>query len=388
MPDVRVYTTTQCPYCRMVKAFLEKRGIPYSEINVSGDREAAGEMIRISGQNGVPVTVAGDRVIVGFDAGALNEVFGAGTETPTDMYDVIILGAGPAGLAASVYTARKFMKTLVITENIGGQALESWAIENYMGYRMITGEDLMKKFEEQMRELHIQLELDGVLGISREDSQFVVRTATERSFGGRSLIIATGKHPRMLGIEGEERFIGRGLSICATCDGPLFRGKSVAVVGGGNSALQTAIEMSRIAKTVHLVVRSEIRCDAILKEIYQKKENIITHLNVEVVRLHGDQFLTGLGLRHRDTGEEARIDVDGVFLEIGWLPNTEFLEGFVPLNAEKEVVVDENCHTAIPGVFAAGDVTTIKGKQIIIAAGEGAKAALEAYEYLVKTGHG
>ena len=386
MPDVRVYTTNQCPYCRMVKAYMERRKIPYAEINVSEDAEAAGEMIRISGQNGVPVTVAGDRIIVGFDAQALNEVFGG--EAPVDLYDVIILGAGPAGLAAAVYTARKLLKTLVITENIGGQALESWAIENYMGYRMITGEDLMRRFEEQARELHIQLELDGVAGVSRDGSSFSVKTATDRSFAGRSLIIATGKHPRMLGLPGEERFIGRGLSICATCDGPLFRGKNVAVVGGGNSALQTAIEMSKIAKTVHLVVRSQIRCDAILKEVYAKKENIVTHLNVEVSHLYGDQFLTGLGLRHRDTGDEARIDVDGVFLEIGWLPNTEFLEGFLPMNAGKEVVVDENCHTSVPGVFAAGDVTSIKGKQIIIAAGEGAKAALEVYEYLVRTGQG
>ncbi|HVP25675.1 MAG TPA: Uxx-star family glutaredoxin-like (seleno)protein [Methanomicrobiales archaeon] len=388
MPEVRVYTTTQCPYCRMVKAFLEKRGIRYSEINVSQDREAAGEMIRISGQNGVPVTVAGDRIIVGFDTQALSEVFGPGIEAPVDVYDVVILGAGPAGLAAAVYTARKYLKTLVIAENIGGQALESWAIENYMGYRMITGEDLMKRFEEQAKELHIQLELDGVLAVSRDGSSFTVKTATDRSFGAKCLIIATGKHPRMLGIPGEEKFIGRGLSICATCDGPLFKGKAVAVVGGGNSALQTAIEMAKIAKTVHLVVRSQIRCDEILKDIYQKKENILTHLNVEVARLYGDQFLTGLGLKHRDTGEEARIDVEGVFLEIGWLPNTEFLEGFVPLNAGKEIVVDENCHTAVAGVFAAGDVTSIKGKQIIIAAGEGAKAALEAYEYLVRTGAG
>ncbi|HTY52923.1 MAG TPA: Uxx-star family glutaredoxin-like (seleno)protein [Methanomicrobiales archaeon] len=386
MPEVRVYTTTQCPYCRMVKAFLEKKGIKYSEINVSQDREAAGEMIRISGQNGVPVTVAGDRIIVGFDAQALNEVFG-GAEAPVDVYDVVILGAGPAGLAAAVYTARKMLKTLVIAENIGGQALESWAIENYMGYRMITGEDLMKRFEEQAKELHIQLELDGVVGLSRDGSSFTVKTATDRSFGARSLVIATGKHPKMLGLPGEERFIGRGLSICATCDGPLFRGKNVAVVGGGNSALQTAIEMAKIAKTVHLIVRSRIRCDEVLKQVYEKKENIVTHLNVDVSRLYGDQFITGLGIRHRETGEEARVDVDGVFLEIGWLPNTGFLEGFVPMNPEKEVIVDENCHTSVPGVFAAGDVTSVKGKQIIIAAGEGAKAALEVYEYLVKSGH-
>jgi alkyl hydroperoxide reductase subunit F len=384
MPDVRVYATKQCPYCRMVKAYLERRKIPFTEIDVSRDAKAAAEMIELSGQNGVPVTVAGDRVIVGFDAQALNEVFGA--EAMVDVYDVIILGAGPAGLTAAVYTARKLLKTLVITENIGGQALESWAIENYMGYRMVTGEDLMKKFEEQARELRIQLELDGILGLSRDGSSFTVKTATDRAFTAKSVIIATGKHPRMLGIEGEERFIGRGLSICATCDGPLFRGKNVAVVGGGNSALQTAIEMSGIAKSVHLIVRSTVRADQVYQETCKAKENILVHTGVEVSTLYGDKFITGLGLRHRDTGEEARIDVDGVFLEIGWLPNTGFLDGFVPLNEGKEVVVDENCETSVEGVFAAGDVTSIKGKQIIIAAGEGAKAALGVYEYLLKTG--
>jgi alkyl hydroperoxide reductase subunit F len=384
MPDVRVYSTKQCPYCRMVKAFLERRKIPFTEIDVSGDAKAAAEMIELSGQNGVPVTVAGDRVIVGFDAQALNEAFGE--EAPVDVYDVVILGAGPAGLTAAVYTARKLLKTLVITENIGGQALESWAIENYMGYRMVTGEDLMKKFEEQARELHIQVELDGVLGISRDGSTFTVKTATDRAFMARSVIIATGKHPKMLGLPGEERFIGRGLSICATCDGPLFRGKNVAVVGGGNSALQTAIEMSGIAQTVHLIVRSSVRADQVYQETCRKRENILIHTSVEVTKLYGEKFITGLGIRHRETGEEARIDVDGAFLEIGWLPNTGFLGGFVALNKDQEVMVDENARTTATGVFAAGDVTSVKGKQIIIAAGEGAKAALEAYEYLVKSG--
>jgi alkyl hydroperoxide reductase subunit F len=384
MPDVRVYTTKQCPYCRMVKAYLERRKIPFAEIDVSSDAKAAAEMIELSGQNGVPVTVAGDRVIIGFDAQALNEVFGE--EAPVDVYDVIILGAGPAGLTAAVYTARKLLKTLVITENIGGQALESWAIENYMGYRMVTGEELMKKFEEQARELHIQVELDGVLGLSRENSSFTVKTATDRAFTGKSVIVATGKHPKMLGLPGEERFIGRGLSICATCDGPLFRGKNVAVVGGGNSALQTAIEMSGIAKAVHLLVRSAVRADQVYQETCRKRENILIHSGVEVTDLYGEKFLTGLRIRHRETGEEARIDVDGAFLEIGWLPNTGFLGGFVALNKDQEVMVDENARTTATGVFAAGDVTSVKGKQIIIAAGEGAKAALEAYEYLVKTG--
>jgi len=384
MASVKIYTTPQCPYCRMVKAFLVRQGVPFQEINVADDRKAAEEVVRISGQLGVPVTVVDGEVIVGFDAQRLNELFGAPKDG--DAYDVMILGAGPAGLTAAVYTARKGLKTLVISQNIGGQALESWAIENYMGFRMVTGEDLMKRFEEQVKELHIQLELDGVLSLSREDGRFVVKTVTERSFSARGLIIATGKHPRSLGVKDEERFIGRGLSICATCDGPLFRGKTVAVVGGGNSALQTTIEMSGIAKTVYLIVRSTIRADDAYVNLYRTKENIITFANRVVSRLIGEKFLTGIAIKDRDTGEEREIALDGVFAEIGWLPNTGFADGLVALNDEKEVIVDVNCHTNVPGIFAAGDVTSVKGKQIIIAAGDGAKAALEVYDWLMRGG--
>ena len=384
MASVTIYSTPQCPYCRMVKAFLDRKGVPYREINVAEDRTGAEEVVRISGQLGVPVTVVDSEVIVGFDAQRLNEIFGAPKREA--VADVMILGAGPAGLTAAVYTARKGLATLVITQNIGGQALESWAIENYMGYRMVTGEDLMKRFEEQVRDLQIQLELDGILSLGMEDGHFVVKTATERSFSARSVIIATGKHPRSLGVADEETFIGRGLSICSTCDGPLFKGKTVAVVGGGNSALQTAIEMSGIAKTVYLIVRSTIRADDAYLDLYRLKENIITFTNVVVSRLIGGKFLTGIAVKDRNTGEEREIAVDGLFAEIGWLPNTGFLDGLVTLNQEKEVVVDVNCHTNVPGIFAAGDVTSVKGKQIIIAAGEGAKAALEVYAWLMRGG--
>jgi alkyl hydroperoxide reductase subunit F len=384
MASITIYSTPQCPYCRMVKAFFDRKGIPYREINVAEDRKAAEEVVRISGQLGVPVTVVDNEVIVGFDAQRLNELFGAPKREA--VADVMILGAGPAGLTAAVYTARKGLSTLVIAQNIGGQALESWAVENYMGFRMVKGEDLMKRFEEQVRDLQIQLELDGVLSLAKTDSLFVVKTATDRSFSARSVIIATGKHPRSLGVKDEEKFIGRGLSICSTCDGPLFRGKTVAVVGGGNSALQTAIEMSGIAQTVYLIVRSTLRADDAYLDIFRKKENIITFTDMEVSRLNGDRFLTGIAIRNRKTGEEREIAVDGLFAEIGWLPNTGFLDGLVALNDFGEVIVDVNCHTNVPGIFAAGDVSSVKGKQIIIAAGEGAKAALEAYEWLVKAG--
>lgn len=380
MPQITVYSTQNCPYCRMAKAFLDKHGVEYVSFDVGTDKEAAKKMVDISGQLGVPVITVDDEVIVGFDAQRLNELFG--TAKAGDVYDVLIMGAGPAGLTAGMYCARKMLKTVIISENIGGQALESWSIENYMGYRVVTGDELMKKFEEQVRSQNIHLELDSVVTIARDDDKFLVGTTTGATYVTRALILTQGKKPRKLGVQGEDRYLGRGLSICSTCDGPLFKDKVVAVVGGGNSALQTAIEMSGIAKEVSLIVRSTIRADESYVKRYQEKKNIRTFQNHIITALHGNALLNGITIQERTTGKETNIPLDGLFAEIGWVPNTGFLEGFIELNDQKEIVIDINCHTSMPGIFAAGDVTAVKGKQIIIAAGEGAKAALEAYEYL------
>ncbi len=381
MKKVTVYSTKNCPYCRMAKAFLDKHGVPYDGIDVGEDPGAAKKMIDLSGQRGVPVIVVDNEVIVGFDSQRLNDLFG---ETITgEVYEVLIAGAGPAGLTAGVYCARKMLKTIIISENIGGQALESWAIENYMGYRMITGEDLMKKFEEQVRTLNMRLELDRVVSISKEEDIFTVRTISDSTFKAKTVILAQGNRPKKLGVANEEQFLGRGLSICSTCDGPLYRGKRVAVVGGGNSAIQTAVEMSEIAPSVALIVRSSIRADPIYTKMLESRKNITVYLNTQVTALHGDKFLSAITVKN-GKGEELKIELDGIFIEIGWLPNTDFLNNFVALNEKKEIIVDINCHTNVPGVFAAGDVSSVKSKQIIIASGDGAKAALEANEYLMK----
>ncbi|MDD1676479.1 MAG: FAD-dependent oxidoreductase [Methanomicrobiales archaeon] len=382
MPPVKVYSTKACPYCRLVKAFLEKHGIEYKDIDVGADKEAAREMVRISGQYSVPVTVADEQIIVGFDTARLIALFG--TKQADETYDVLIAGAGPGGLTAAVYTARKLLKTIVVTENIGGQALESWAIENYMGYRMVSGEALMQKFEEQAKQLQIHVELDRIQNITKEGDEFVVKTASEQTFRALSLIICTGRKPKWLGLPEEPKYLGHGLSVCATCDAPLYREKDVAVVGGGNSAVTTAIELGSIARSVHLIVRSQCRADATYMKILENKGNITMHLGYEVTALQGNGYLSGITIKNRETGAEENIAVHGVFLEIGQRPNTDFLAGFLQTDANGEIPVDCNCHTSIDGVFAAGDVTTIKGKQIIIAAGEGAKAALEVHEYLVK----
>jgi alkyl hydroperoxide reductase subunit F len=381
MHQVTVYFTKSCPYCRMVKAFLERHGIKYTGIDVGEDTGAAKQMIALSEQRGVPVTTVDDEVIVGFDPARLNELFGGGVRG--DQFDVLIVGAGPAGLTAGMYCARKMLSTVIISENIGGQAMESWAIENYMGYRMVTGEDLMKKFEEQVRAANIRLELDRVSAITHGDSTFIVKTATGATYAATAIILAQGNRPRNLGVAGEERFLGRGLSICSTCDGPLYKGKKVAVAGGGNSALQTAIEMSRIASSVSLIVRSSIHADPVYEKMLSEKSNITLHMPAQITALHGDLFLTGITIKD-GKGTEQSVNIDGLFVEIGWQPNTGMVKGLVELNERGEIAIDLNCRTNVDGIFAAGDVTSVKGKQIIIAAGEGAKAALEAHEYVMR----
>ena len=381
MTKITVYSTQNCPYCRMTKAFLEKHGVPYESLDVGADTEAAQKMIELSGQRGVPVIMVDDEVIVGFDSERLNELFG---EPKTgESYDVVIVGAGPAGLTAGVYCARKMLNTIIISENIGGQALESWAIENYMGYRMIAGEDLMKKFEEQVRTLNIRLELDKVTAIAKDDGLFTINTVSGNTLKAKAVILTQGNRPKKLGVANEEQYLGRGLSICSTCDGPLYKGKRVAVVGGGNSALQTAVEMSDIAKSVSLIVRSTIRADPVYMEKLKEKKNITVHTGAHVSALQGEKFLSGITIKD-EQGKEQTISLDGVFIEIGWLPNTDMVENLVQLNEKKEIIVDINGHTSIPGIYAAGDVTSVKSKQIVIASGDGAKAALEAFEYILK----
>jgi len=380
MSTVTVYSTQYCQYCRMAKAFLDKHGVPYENIDVGADSKAAEKMIGLSGQRGVPVIVVNNEVIVGFDSQRLNELFG--TASPEDVNDVVIVGAGPAGLTAGVYCARKMLKTVIISENVGGQALESWAIENYMGYRVVTGEELMKKFEEQVRTLNIRLELDRVTGVRKEENLFIVKTISGGEVKAKSLILTQGNRPRKLGIANEEQYLGRGLSVCSTCDGPLYKGKKVAIVGGGNSALQTAVEMSDIAESVRLIVRSTIRADPVYVELMKTRRNITVLPNSQITSLEGEKFLSAVTIKD-EAGNEQKVALDGVFIEIGWLPNTDMVTDLVELNGKKEIVVDINGRTSAPGVFAAGDVTNVKSKQIIIAAGDGAKVALEAFEYLM-----
>jgi len=298
--------------------------------------------------------------------------------------DVVIIGAGPAGMTAAVYAARKRLKTAMITKDIGGQVAWTLGIENYPGYQYITGRDLTSRFQEQVQQFPVPIVLDEAKEIKRNADNFMIVTTGGRSVEARTVIIATGKRSRELGVSNEKSLVGHGVSYCSTCDGPLFGGKDVVICGGSNSAISAAIDLAGTASKVFIVSRSPWRADAILVEKVDKKTNVEKRIGYEVLEIIGDKVVRGLRIRDKKTGKEEVLDVQGIFVEIGLDPNTEFVKGLLKLNEQNEIVVDCMSKTDIPGIYAAGDVTMVHEKQIVVAAGEGAKAALSAYEYLLR----
>ena len=299
------------------------------------------------------------------------------------MYELIIIGAGPAGMTAAVYAARKKLNTLLLSKDLGGQPNWTVGIENYMGYQFIEGPELMQKFEEQVKQFPIEEKTgDEAAGISRVDVGFEVRMEKGETYQGKAAIIATGKRPRPLNVPGEEQLKGRGVTYCAICDGPLFEGMKVAVIGGGNSALEAADDMTKIAEHVHLVSLTPLTGDQILIDKVKGATNITIFIEHETREITGDNFVSGIRVRDIKGGEERSLEVGGIFVEIGLIPNSELAKGLVNLNRLGEIEVNCACETGIPGLFAAGDVTNAPEKQIVVAAGEGAKAALQAHRYL------
>ncbi len=305
-----------------------------------------------------------------------------------DVFDVVIVGAGPAGLTAALYCVRSGVSVQVIGKIVGGQAAEASLIENYPGFKAIAGIELMNKFAEQVESLGVKVLNDEVTGIEQVRDLFVVKTSWSGDFRCRAVILAIGAEPRKLGIKGEEEFRGKGVSYCAVCDGPLFRGRDVAVVGGGNSALDAALYLSSLAKTVYLIHRrSEFRAVKALVDKVNERSNIVKKLNMTPVEIGGGRFVEWIKVRDVNSDVEEQINVNAVFIEVGRRVNSDFLRGFVELDEQGQIVVDSLCRTSRRGVFAAGDATIIPYKQVVIAAGDGAKAALSAYEYLKASRH-
>lgn len=301
-------------------------------------------------------------------------------KTMAEIYDIVIIGAGPAGITAGVYAARKKMKTVVITEDIGGQAAWSGDIENYTGYQFITGPDLAAKFEEHIRKYDVTVKENEIaIAFAKKDKIIEVKT-NKGIYEAKTAIIASGKRSRELKVPGEKEYKNKGLTYCATCDGPLFSSKDVVVIGGGNSALDAALQLINIAKRVYLIdVNPKLGGDAVMREKINASGKAAVMNNTIVSAIIGEKMVTGIKVR--TNGVEKTIPVQGIFVEIGLMPNSEFAQS-VEKNERGEIKVNSYNETNIPGVFAAGDVTDVPEKQIIIAAGEGAKAALTAFRYL------
>jgi alkyl hydroperoxide reductase subunit F len=288
-------------------------------------------------------------------------------------------------MTAGVYAARKQLDTLVLTGDIGGQAIWSSGIENYLGYIFITGAELVQKFEQHLRMFDVKMEFAKASRLSHADGEFHVDTEDGRSFDARAVVVATGKSPRLLGAPGEKEFTGRGVAYCSTCDGPLFAGMDVAVVGGGNSGLDAVVQLMKICPKVYLLEAGEdLSADEVMQDKARAAANVEILADTTVQEISGDTFVSGITVRNNATGAVRKLNVKGVFVEIGLAPNTGFMQGLVPLNKNGEIPVDCATRAGLPGLFAAGDVTDVPEKQIICAAGDGAKAALGAYSYLVR----
>ena len=294
---------------------------------------------------------------------------------------MIVIGAGPAGITAAVYAARKMMDFTVITGDLGGQAAWSGEIENYTGYQFISGPDLTQKFREQLGRYKFEL-LEGVsvVRVEKAGNNFKVVTGGGQEYSARTLIVAAGKRPRVLNVPGEEAYKNHGLTYCATCDAPLFAGKEVAVVGGGNSALDAVLQLVKIAPKVYLInIAEQLTGDPVMQAKVAASPKVSIMNQTKVVAIFGDKFVKGIKV---ESGGQARlISVEGVFVEAGLTPNTEFID-LAKKNPVGEIVVNSAAETSVPGLFAAGDATDVPEKQIIIAAGEGAKAALAAFRFL------
>ncbi len=298
-------------------------------------------------------------------------------------YDMIIVGAGPAGLNAALYAKRKGMSVGIVGRKVGGQVIDTTSVENYLGFEYKTGSDLILEFNKHVATLKVPILRDvDILGISKVEVGFELKASSGDTLKALTVILATGSKPRHLGVIGEDKFLGKGVAYCAICDGPLFEGLDVIVAGGGNSAIEAAIDLAKIVNKVTVVHRSNLRADQIVIDKLNTFKNVTVHLETEILEVKGQGLMSGISIKDKKTGLESFLEANGLFVEIGYLPNSEFIKDTVALNNRGEIIINALNETSLPGIFAAGDVTDVAYKQIVISAGEGAKAALTANDYL------
>ena len=395
---VTIYTSNTCGQCKMVKKILYMKGHNYDEVNIDESPDRHQEVVTLSGQQRVPVTVVEDdatgtqSVITGYNPGqlmpALIQYQGFQIQNMSEKIntDVIMIGAGPSALSAAVYTTREDIKTILLEKGvIGGLAAITDQVDNYPGFpEGVTGLDLAEKLEKQAERFGADIRYGEVSAINAVDGGVEVKTADELYYA-KAVLIATGSDYKKIDVPGEEEFYGRGVHYCATCDGAFYRDKKLVVVGGGNSAIQEALFLTRFTTHIDLLVRSKIRASEVLQHELDKavKEGKITvHLETSTDEIVGKDGKVEKVIGMHE-GKKVEYITDGVFIFVGLLPNTQFLQNTdIKLDETGFIITDNNLMTTAPGVFASGDVRSGATMQIASAVGEGATAALKIREYL------
>lgn len=301
-------------------------------------------------------------------------------------YDIAVIGAGPAAVSAAIYGARKGLKIAMIGDLVGGQLINTNDIENIIGTPLTNGFDFSQSLEKHLNEYEIAFyKGHKVKKVLKDSKDNILILDDELEVKSKTVIVATGAIWKKLGIEGEDKYAGKGVHYCATCDGPFYRNKDVVIIGGGNSGVEAAIDLSNIAKTITLVeYSSTINADEVLKNKLSSLENVKILTSSAAQSVTGNLFAEGLKILNRDSNVVEEIKTDGIFVEIGTVANTSFVSDILDINTNSEIKIDSVNKTSVEGIFAAGDCTNVRYKQVIIAMGEGAKAALSAYEYLIK----
>ena len=392
MTSVVLYSRPGCPYCEKAKSFLKEKGIDFQEIKLELGSWAWREMRKKTGSGSLPQIVVCGEHIGGYGDLVALEATGElyrkleipGHTDAFTLYDVVIVGGGPAGLSAALYASRKILRTVLISEDMGGQVSWTYDVDNYLGFSQIEAADLISKFEEHVDKYH----LDKVIGnrvtaIDLSGKIKKVHVGSGEPYQTKTVILATGKHPRRLNVPGEKKLTGMGVTYCSTCDAPLFADLDVAVAGGGNSALEAVLDLEKVAKKVYLVSLTPLTGDQILQDKVASLPKVEILVEHEITAIVGDAAVEALEVKSLATENLSRLEVAGIIIEIGLLPNSKLVIDTLATNTFGEILVDSRCRTGVPGVFACGDVTDVPYKQVVVAAGEGAKAALAAYDYVL-----
>ncbi|NMD54581.1 MULTISPECIES: alkyl hydroperoxide reductase subunit F [Tsukamurella] len=329
-----------------------------------------------------------EQIVGKLDSGAAERT--AASLSEKERFDVLVVGGGPSGATASVYAARKGIRTGIVAERFGGQVLDTMAIENFTSVSYTEGPKFAAELESQVRQYDVDImnsQRGAKLARDEETGVITVDLASGARLQSRTVVVSTGARWRSMDVPGETEYRNKGVTYCPHCDGPLFKGKRVAVIGGGNSGVEAAIDLAGIVSHVTLIeFDSELRADQVLQRKLRSLPNVDVLVSAMTTEVVGDgRKVTGLNYTSRTTDEAHALELDGVFVQIGLLPNTEWLEGTLELSPRGEIVVDEAGRTSLPGVFAAGDCTTVPFKQIVVAAGSGATAALSAFDHLIRT---